>query len=231
MKRKKNTDSFWASYVDVMTNLFAITLVLFVVSFFWFKKTNDRLRVTQQEYDKIQRLTTAIQTLDSNSYFTYNKEYQKHILNVTIPFRTGYDFYKIPEHLVEPNKVNEINKVGESIITTVKKLREKYTSEQDSYRIKFLVVIEGQASKIGDEYRNYILSYQRALSLKQLWDNVSDEDGTKITAEELNCEVIVSGSGWYGKPREVEDKKNQRFLVHIVPVIDWNKDGNKSVVK
>ena len=41
MGKKNSKDFFWPSYVDVMTNLFAITLVLFVVSFFLFKGKND----------------------------------------------------------------------------------------------------------------------------------------------------------------------------------------------
>ena len=235
MKRKKNSDSFWASYVDVMTNLFAITLMLFVVSFFWFRnsneeidklnqliKDNERLEVYKAEYDRIQELNNAIKSLDSNKYFTYNEECQKHILNLSIQFRTGYEYYQIPDHLVDPSKVDEIQEVGRSIIRTIEELRDRYISNQNAYSIKFLVVIEGQASRSGNEYLNYILSYQRALSLKQLWDNVS-YNGKKITNEELNCEVVVSGSGWYGKPREDEEYKNQRFLVHIVPVIEWEK--------
>lgn len=229
MRRKKNGDSFWSSYVDVMTNLFAVTLVLFVVSFFCFKKINSKLIVMQKEYERIQKLNAAIKSLDENQYFTYNADFQKHILNLTIQFHTGYNFYEIPNHLVDPSKVKEIKEVGESVIKTIEGLRIKYTSETDSYKIKFLVVIEGQASKIGSEYRNYILSYQRALSLKQLWDNVS-YNGKKITDAELNCEVVVSGSGWHGQPREIDEHKNQRFLVHIVPVIDWDVKGVKKVI-
>ena len=222
MKHEKTSNTFWASYVDVMTNLFAITLVLFVISFFWFRHINKELSVREEEYRRIQKLNNAIKTLDNNAYFTYNEEHQKHILNLSIQFRTGYNYYEIPNHLVDPSKVYEIKKVGESIIKSIEELRKEYASEQNSYRIKFLVVIEGQASRNGDEYPNYILSYQRALSLKKLWDGVS-YNGKKITDEELNCEVVVSGSGWYGAPREIEEYKNQRFLVHIVPVIEWEK--------
>lgn len=227
MKRNKNSESFWTSYVDVMTNLFAITLVLFVVSFFWFKNTTDELRKTNEElkvfkieYDRIQALNEAIKSLDSNPYFTYNEEYQKHILNLAIQFKTGY--FEVPNDLIDPSKLNEIKEVGISIIRTIEKLRKKYISKDDSYKIKFLVVIEGQASRTGIEYDNYILSYQRALSLKKLWDNVS-YNGKKISDKSLNCEVVVSGSGWYGNPREDIEDKNQRFLVHIVPVIEWQQ--------
>lgn len=38
------------------------------------------------------------------------------------------------------------------------------------------------------------------------------------------CELVIAGSGEYGVPRatrisDKDDSKNQRFLIHIVPVI------------
>ena len=72
MKRKKNSDSFWASYVDVMTNLFAITLVLFVTSFFWFDKKNGELEASENELNKIKELKEAINQLNDNVYFWNN---------------------------------------------------------------------------------------------------------------------------------------------------------------
>ena len=232
MSKKKKESFLWTSYSDLMTNLFFVMLMLFIWAIALLHREvvklnqeKERLEVYKAEYDRIQELNNAIKSLDSNQYFTYNEECQKHILDLKeedgIQFKKGYEFYEIPNHLKDPSKVNEIKDVGKSIIRTIVELKEKYINNQDSYRIKFLVVIEGQASRSGDEYKNYILSYQRALSLKQLWDNVS-YNGVKITDKELNCEVVVSGSGWYGKPREEVEDKNQRFLVHIVPVIEWS---------
>lgn len=240
MRINKIKDSFWPSYVDVMTNLFAIALVLFVVSFFWYKSNSrelleyaNQLEDKGREYDRIQEMNKAIQSLDSNKYFMYSRKYQKHILSkdsVKVEFLSGK--YLIPEHLTPSSKQDlpKIKDVGVSIIKTINDLRAKYIIDNNnSFRIKFLIVIEGQASRSGEEYQNYILSYQRALSLKQFWDGIVYE-GKKVSWEELNCELIVSGSGWYGSPREpdfldkdstIVNKANQRFLVHVVPVIDW----------
>lgn len=50
---QNNKGSFWPSYVDVMTTLFAIMLVLFVVSFSRFKIKNDQLQELVDEYEDI----------------------------------------------------------------------------------------------------------------------------------------------------------------------------------
>ena len=49
----KNNGSFWPSYVDVMTTLFAITLILFAVSFSRFKIKEKQLQVLVDEYENI----------------------------------------------------------------------------------------------------------------------------------------------------------------------------------
>ena len=82
--------------------------------------------------------------------------------------------------------------------------------------IQYLLIIEGQASKIGPEAINYPLSYRRAYGLKQFWEN----NGIKFTA--TNCEVLICGSGdgrqsGTGLMREKTEKLNQRFLIHILP--------------
>ena len=44
MNRRCNKDSFWPSYVDIMTTLFAIMVVLFAVSFSRFRANEKELR-------------------------------------------------------------------------------------------------------------------------------------------------------------------------------------------
>lgn len=79
-------------------------------------------------------------------------------------------------------------------------------------------MIEGQASKDGIDKMdyNYDLSYRRARNLKKFWDN------NNIHFDRGNCEVLISGSGdgrlsGTGLMRELEEKANQRFLIHILP--------------
>ena len=66
---------------------------------------------------------------------------------------------------------------------------------------------------------NDILSYKRAFKLVEFWSK------NDISFDSLPCEIIISGSGWRSRFREMPDepgnKKNQRFVIHIIP-----KPGN-----
>ena len=55
---ERNNSSFWPSYVDIMTTLFVIMLVLFVVSFSRFKikegellNNNQKLQLLLENYE------------------------------------------------------------------------------------------------------------------------------------------------------------------------------------
>jgi len=90
---------------------------------------------------------------------------------------------------------------------------------QNNPSAKYLLIIEGQSSK--DYYdvdvfrNNYVLSYQRALSLVHLWSI------NNIIFEDKNCEVIISGSGQSSpyriQPDIRDNEANQRFVIHIIP--------------
>ena len=92
--------------------------------------------------------------------------------------------------------------------------------------IKYLVVIEGQASSDGynidDCHNNDVLSYQRALELNKFWK----KEGIDFSNMD-KCELVVSGSGIKGVPRDSIEVNNQRFLIHIVPVIGNIRMGNE----
>jgi hypothetical protein len=97
-------------------------------------------------------------------------------------------------------------------------LRDSLPTDQN---IKYLLVIEGQASKdnapINDE-----LSYSRAISLRNFWFG-SKPNMNKVLP---NCEVIIAGSGQYGVPRDTPDipPKNQRFMITVIPKIGNIRD-------
>ena len=47
---RKNKESFWPSYVDIMTTLFAVMLILFAVSYARFKLKEGQLEMLVNEY-------------------------------------------------------------------------------------------------------------------------------------------------------------------------------------
>ena len=204
MAKKKKESYFWTSYSDLMTSLFFIMLVLFVLVI---ALLHQRLVATKTELDNIKKVEESTKNL-SKDYFEYKKEYKKYVLKVSVNYPTGQ---------------SDINTLPSDIKV---KLREAGLEVRD-FLIKnkghqYILIIEGQASKvryydnIPDDYGNYRLSYRRALGLIQYWaTDCNIEFGD-------NCEIQIAGSGDGILPipssiRESEDQKNQRFLIHILP--------------
>lgn len=220
MGRRRNKESFWPSYVDIMTTLFAIMVILFVVSFSRFRNSEEELRKFAGIIKEIEAIYDAVAKIDSN-YFEFNKDYVKHIFKIQVTFQTGR--FNIEDELqadlynpsVADSLRREIISAGHEIERTILRLQRTHANQD----IKYLVVIEGQASKDGygsnDYYNNDVLSYQRALNLRKFWQ----ANGIDFSSMS-KCELVVSGSGEGGVPREIGDESlNQRFLIHIVPVI------------
>lgn len=240
MDNRNNKTSFWPSYVDIMTTLFAIMLVLFAVSYSRFKIKQHELEEFKDKYEEIMSIYKAVDNIDPK-YFEFNQDYLKHIFKIYVNYQTGaFTLDKLiqdaptlkggenPDY--SPREANQIRQqikdAGEKIKQTIVNLQQNDSIETD---IKYLVVIEGQASADGygnkngyhdDTFNNDVLSYQRALKLHEFWRDEAGIDFTKMP----KCELVIAGSGEGGVPRAdrisaTNDSKNQRFLIHIVPVI------------
>jgi hypothetical protein len=218
---ERNNSSFWPSYVDIMTTLFAIMVVLFAVSYSRFRIKEAELKKLADKYEEIKSIYQAVENIDS-TYFEFNSQYNKHIFKIQVTYQTGeFSLYKLQDDLNNVRKADSLRRsiklAGQEIKHTIEQLQNNDSIKQD---IKYLVVIEGQASADGyntDAWRNNdVLSYQRALELHKFWRYEADIDFSNMK----KCELVISGSGIKGVPRDLNDeKKNQRFLIHIVPVI------------
>lgn len=237
--KQRNKDSFWPTYVDIMTTLFAIMVVLFAVSYSRFRVKEAELKKIVNKYEEIQSIYKVVENIDS-TYFEFNPQYVKHIFRIQVTYQTGkFSLYELEEDKDTTNVViaeqlrSKIIDAGKEIQKTIISLQNSESKKQD---IKYLVVIEGQASADGyyvnEYYNNDVLSYQRALALHRFWKEKASIDFSKMD----KCELVISGSGEGGVPRFTEEdyrqrvksgnaKKNdyerfnQRFLIHIVPVI------------
>ena len=190
---------FWASYADLMSSLFFIMLVMFVLTVIMLQK---QVEATEAEINKIKEIQNAISNIDS-TYFAYNAEHKKHILKIDVGFQTNSA--DITDINIETR--HQLLNAGKAINQFIKDACQKYKAQ-------YLLIIEGQASK--DNFiRNNELSYERALALVNYWKN----NGVYFNSEQ--CEVIVSGSGQDGtlriQPDVAGNVKNQRFLIHILP--------------
>ncbi len=245
---------FWVSYADLMTALFIVMLALFVLSYKMFKvreialeetetelrirsleldkqsvaleevqrrlseeemfattlveELNDeraRLLVMEEEYKKLQEIQKAIENLDRR-YFVYQPEFKRHVLRSQVTFPKG-------EATIADAYKPMLEEAGRALKALVDRL-----NPDDN--IRYILVIEGMASK--DAYsRNDELSYERALSLVRLWEQKG------ISFDQNRVEVMVAGSGEGGIGRDTEDeRKNQRFLIQIIPKIGELKGVN-----
>lgn len=225
MSKKKKESFFWMSYSDLMTSLFFVMLVLFVLSSAGLYMSEQ---ATREQLKKIDELQTAVNRLpkkyfqeDSvNKRWTLREEYTPHfpVKEASIPMP---DRYRLLE-------------VGNSLKAVVDSLNILKKSQlYKGMDIKYMVVIEGMSSNL--VYKdNDELSYRRALAVYYLWKRHN------INFENSDCEVQISGSGVRGiRPyntrfyeeakkdkREAakyysleEEKKNQCIIIQIIPKI------------
>jgi len=198
--KSKSSNFFWPSYTDLMTSLFFIMLVLYVLTFV---KLKLQQKATEEQLRKIKEIQNAVKELPKE-YFKYDEKNKRFELIEQISFDKK-------ESAIKPQYENYLFKVGISIERLIDTLKAKKTS-QNIGNIKYLVIIEGMSSN--DNYQfNYELSYQRSLSLYNFWKR------KMIYFDPDICEVQIAGSGIGGVGRDVIETNNQRFLIQIVPKI------------
>lgn len=216
MAKKKSKSFFWASYADLMTSLFFVMLMLFVVAIVELNRKNNQIieenENLQAQLDKAQEIENATKGLESE-YFEYVSDYKKHKLTIDVRFPTMQSDINL---YVSKDTKDQLFAAGRKAKAFIDSTTALYPN------IQYLLIIEGQASK--DTYsKNYELSYERALSLKQLWEKGDKEHGIDpIVFSQKNCEVLICGSGdgtqsGTGLMRETNEILNQRFLIHILP--------------
>ena len=147
--KAKSSAFFWPSFTDLMTSLFFIMLVLYVLTII---KLKIQQQASEEQLKKIKEIQNAVENLPQK-YFTYDAKYKRFSLNREIRFKTG-------EAIINDNDKTYLADVGKSIQELITGLKGKYSGEN----IKYLVVIEGMASNDNYQYNDQ-LSYQRALAL------------------------------------------------------------------
>lgn len=232
MAKHKQNDSFWTSYSDLMTSLFFVMLVLFIVCLVKVNGINQELRNANEEanaqieeYERILQLKEQFEVLthassleyDSGKKMFYAKDFQeKEIFN---PF-TGNNIEDASK--IKDEYIDIVDTVGNDLIKILEQLN---SNKQFSYQL----VIEGNAAIPWQQLQNgsynpdnttmYDLSYRRALALYNRWRS------NGLNFRQYNTEIIIAGSGFNGNNRDhrVEDY-NKRFIIQIIPKIDRPED-------
>lgn len=221
MAREKFNDSFWLSYSDLMTSLFFIMLVLFIVCIAKMGKALNEANASNEQLRQILQLETQFEELSRLSALQYVEEQKmfvaKDFIGIEIfnPF-TGSNWEEATT--IKQKYIQTVDSVGQSLLIVVKELYEKNPD------LNFQLVIEGYAAipwqllqnhnYNADNKRMYELSYHRALALYRRWLS----NGINLRA--YNTEVIIAGSGFNGNNRDENvEENNKRFVIQIIPKI------------
>ena len=199
MISKPDQGPLWPSYADLMTSLFCVTLVLFVLSH-WLLTV--KYKMSAQKWERVQEVEESVKKLADEKYFIYQKDYKRHVFRRDVQFERG-------KSIIPQEEYAFLGDAGRRISSLIEELQRK-----SGANIKYLIIIEGMASD--DKYpNNFELSYQRALALFRLWKDQHVKFDSNI------CEVIIAGSGIGGVGRygPADEKKNQRFLIQILPKV------------
>lgn len=204
MSKHKKESFFWTSYSDLMTSLFFVMLLLFVLTI---TLLHNRNKATEEQLRKIKEIEESVKNINKD-YFAYDETFKRHTLkNISISFNTNSsNINDIPS-----DELKRLEIVGKSILGFVEE------AVALNPGVKYLLIVEGQSSK-DNYYHNDELSYRRALALKMYWkDKGIDFDNSK------HCEIIISGSGQSSPfrvaPDNASNRANQRFVIHIIPKI------------
>lgn len=200
MSQKKES-FFWTSYSDLMTSLFFVMLVLFILVIVLLHKRMEATEAQLQEIKKVEQSTKDL----SRDYFQYRPDYKKYVLTIQVRYPAGKSDLNDMVSTDKDGQLRKLKEAGQEIQSFLKKHDEN----------QYILIIEGQASK--DNYLfNYELSYQRALGLMRYW---IEDSGITFGN---NCEILISGSGdgkldTHSMRETGNETENQRFLIHILP--------------
>jgi len=230
--KKKNGEFFWVSFSDLMTSLFFIVLVLYVLTYVMLKREQDKLQSTVENleqklkvYDLVEQNLKPLK--DDSHLFRYEEKYKRFTLAFDVNFIISE--YEIKEgklkNFTETSK--KIKNVGKELQKTIDVLVKKKIEDPAMKNVSYLVIISGYASKLknANQLEDYEISYKRAYNLWNYWKHIGiNFEATKYRGL---IDLQISGNGWGGVGRFERDPnnffrnetKNQRFIIQIVPKI------------
>jgi len=225
-----NEDFFWPSFTDLMTSLFFIVLVLYILTVALLKNSQfmmSQIFVAQEQQLRIIRTVEEnLEPLQRDSTtFIYDSEYKRYQLAFDVRF-------EISRKDITPSGIEsygqtivQIDKLGRKLESLVNGLQRQKVQDSSLANISYLMVVSGSASDLSgdDAYRNYLLSYERALALHLYWKkNLGIDFDAPQYHDIIEFQIAGNGIGGVGRIPGVsliEEKKNQRFLINIIPKI------------
>jgi hypothetical protein len=227
---EKRKDFFWPSYVDLLTALFAVVLVLFVLSYYRLKA---EIAIKEKEAALLNKVKKNLALFERDtSIFKTDTVFNRIELAFQVKFFTGYQYFRISPNDIDGNffeTKRKLDTLGIKLKAIIDEFRIQKKTDPSMKDISYLLVISGSASRLkgDDEYQSSILSYNRALFLYKYWKESLGIDFDSPDYHEI-IELQISGMGFGGIDRYnnpyiqsnvLEEKKNQRFIISIAPKI------------
>lgn len=220
-----------------MTALFAVVLVLFVLSYYNLNKKKEELenlvKIKEKEAAILNKVKSNFKIFETEpDIFYFDTIYNRIQLKFQINFKTGYEFYHIREQDIDGDfskTKRNLDALGRKFRTIINSFKVQKDTDPAMKDISYLMVISGSASRLvgDDEYQSSILSYNRALFLYKYWKDYLGIDFDSPEYHEI-IELQISGVGFggigryndpYNPDNLTEEKKNQRFVISIAPKI------------
>lgn len=207
--KKNNNHIFWVSYSDLLTSLFFVMFVLFVVALGFLLKQNKGIADENERLKKILQIEEQFKPLVESGSFIYLEDCRKYVAK---EFQ-GIEIFEPNRDVIKESYKNSVRRIGLEVKSMLEKLN------KNNPELTYLLVIEGNTAKKFDGSSNvdsndlYMLSYKRALAVYQLWKR------DKIDLRKYNTEIVICGSGNNGICRDKIEDNNKRFSIQIIPKI------------
>lgn len=216
----KQKDPFWTSYSDLMTSLFFVMLVLFIICLIKVGKANSDLRealgtanADKERLEQILQLDSLYDKLSKESTLGYDTEKKMFYAKDFV----GKEIFYPNDDKIKEEYLDMVDSVGIDLARILKAIHND--------KFHYQLVIEGNAAIKWDQLKAhsynpdntemYYLSYRRALALYNRWRIVGKHD-----FRQFNTEIIIAGSGFNGNNRDNKvEENNKRFIIQILPKI------------
>lgn len=208
MAKKDKNSFFWLSYSDLMTSLFFIILVLFIVTVAKFRSYTTGIEAEKEQLEAILQLGQQFEGLTKSSTLEYRPDSRKFIAKDLL----GEEIFEPEKSVIKQEYITKVLQVGKDLDNLLHTL-----NKNTSY--KYLLVIEGNSANSYHNPRDpdygytYRLSYDRALALYNYWRQQG------INLRQYNTEILICGSGLNGIDRDKVEENNKRFTIQILPKI------------
>lgn len=205
----KNDNFFWPSFSDLMTALFFVMLVLYILTFVKLKHDQEQYRVEAEKFQKLQEIEEVLSSLDKD-LFVFDTQNKRYRLKTDSKFKGG----SCDISDLSSEELIHLLAAGQNIYELLYSLGEKEEG------VNYLLVLEGNTARKGNNFTKipnvgYTLSYCRAMSLYNYWKK-NGYDFRELD----NCELMIAGSGYFGKSRDnINEANNKRFTIQITAKI------------